>query len=105
MSDISDITWDMMSDAGINIGEVEHRHTPTGTDEYVLFVDDITRIAFGPSVNEYGEPAEGWDIATYEHKTGTGGAGWDEQVAQDHARTPAEALKLIADGLTIYYQL
>jgi hypothetical protein len=99
-SDIGDITWDMMSDAGIDISQVERRHTPTGTDEYVLFADDREddgklRVAFGPAIDEYGEPADGWDIATYERKDGELG-GWDEPTGQDYARTAAEALTLVA---------
>jgi hypothetical protein len=91
---ISDITRDAMSDAGIDINLVNMQPTPDGGDEYVLISGD-TKIAFGPATTEQGNPAIGWDIATYERETDDAGDYWN-QTAQDHARTAAEALQLIA---------
>jgi hypothetical protein len=91
---ISDITWDMMSDAGIDIGLVNQRPTPDGDDEYLLVSGD-TKIAFGPATTEQGNPAIGWDIAMYERAVDDDGDYW-AQAGQNHASTPAEALRLVA---------
>jgi hypothetical protein len=89
---ISDITWDMISAAGIDLDLVVLRPTPDGGDEYI-FISDITKVAFGPATTEQGNPAIGWDIATY---------AWDHRyeywclISQDHVPTAAEALKAVA---------
>ena len=94
---ISDITWDMMSDAGIDISLVTQHPTPDGGDEYILIsgTGDV-KVAFGPATTEQGNPAIGWDIATYERTTDDGDYYWWNQTSQDHASTPAEALRIVA---------
>ncbi len=97
---ISDITWDMMSDAGIDISLVNLRPTPDGGDEYILIsgTGDV-KVAFGPATTEQGNPAIGWDIATYERETDDDGGYWN-QTGQDYAPTPAEALRLVAAAVS-----
>ena len=94
-SDITDITWSMMTGAGIDIDLVERRPTELGADEYIL-IDGDTQVAFGPAVatEAFGDPS-GWNIATYERDSDDQGEYWRE-VRQDWAETPAEALRLVA---------
>lgn len=91
---ISDITWDMMSNAGIDVELVNLQPTPDGGDEYILISGD-TKVAFGPATTEQGNPATGWDIATYEPESDGEGIYW-HQTNQDHAPTAAQALELVA---------
>ena len=64
-SDITDITWDMMSGAGIDIGLVDEH--PDGT--CYVYQHAGLRIAFGPGTAlageiAAGEPApKGWDVS------------------------------------------
>ena len=95
---ISDITWDMMSNAGIDIDLVNLRPTPDGGEEYIL-ITDHTKVAFGPATTEQGNPATGWDIATYQHEADGYGDYWS-QTGQDYAPTAAEALKLVAGRIS-----
>ena len=97
-SDISDITWDMMSDAGIDIGLVKREHTETGNDIYVLISGD-TKVAFGPSRGERGNAASGWDIAIYLSEKDDQGPYW-AQYGQDWAQTPKGTLRLVAAAPT-----
>jgi hypothetical protein len=91
---ISDITWGMISNAGIDIELVDLQPTPDGGDEYI-FISDDTKVAFGPATTEQGNPAIGWDIATYESESYGEGIYW-HQTNQDHAPTAAQALELVA---------
>ena len=96
-SDITDITWTMMGDAGINIGLVNVRATELGEREYVL-TDGDTKIAFGPAVDVEGDGStHGWDVSTYElRKDSEDDDGYWEHIHQEWAETPAEALQLVA---------
>ena len=98
MSDITDITWAMMSDAGIDIDLVTRVPTELGAYEYILVKGD-TKVAFGAAVatEAYGSPS-GWNIATYESDTDDQGEYWRE-VRQDWAETPDEALRLVAEAV------
>jgi hypothetical protein len=96
-SGISDITWDMMSDAGIDTDLVYRRPTGLGTDEYVL-IKGSTKVAFGPAVDIEGDGStNGWEVSAYElvQDSGEDEGYWDHGV-QEWAATPAEALRLVA---------
>lgn len=99
MSDITDITWAMMTDAGINISLVNRQPTQLGTDEYVL-IDGTTKVAFGPAVDVEGDGStHGWDVSTYELlKDSEDDEGYWEHRRQEWAETPAEALWLVKDA-------
>jgi hypothetical protein len=96
-SDITDITWSMMSDAGIDIGLVNRQPTELGEYEYVL-IDGDTKVAFGPSVDVEGDGStHGWDVSTYElRKDSEDDDGYWENIHQEWAGTPAEALLIVA---------
>lgn len=96
-SDITDITWSMMSDAGIDIDLVNRQPTQIGTDEYIL-IDGDTKVAFGPAVDVEGDGSTyGWDISTYDRVTeNDGDEYWDGPRSQEWAETPADALRLVA---------
>jgi hypothetical protein len=99
-SDISDITWAMMSDAGIDISLVNRQPTELGEYEYIL-IDGGTKIAFGPAVDVEGDGStHGWDVSTYElRKDGEDDEGYWEHVHQEWAGTPAGALQLVMAGI------
>jgi len=61
-SELTDITWTMMTDAGIDVSAV-NRH-PAGS-HYSLRSDGQV-IDFGPGTTETGAPADGWDITSYD---------------------------------------
>ena len=97
MSEITDITWAMMSDAGLDIDLVRRQPTSLGTDEYVL-IDGDTKIAFGPAVDIEGDGSTyGWDVSTYERVNDSADdeGYWDHGI-QEWTETPAEALRLVA---------
>lgn len=100
-SDITDITWAMMSDAGIDISLVNRQPTELGEYEYV-FIDGDTKVAFGPAVDVEGDGStHGWDVSTYElRKDSEDDEGYWENIHQEYAETPAEALQLVAAEVT-----
>ena len=99
MSDITDITWTMMADAGIDIDLVNRKPTELGTDEYIL-IDGDTKVAFGPAVDVEGAGStHGWDVSTYERlEDSEYDEGYWEHRHQEWAETPAEALRLVAEA-------
>lgn len=98
-SDIKDITWAMMSDAGIDINLVNRQHTQLGNKEYILISGD-TKVAFGPAVDVEGDGStHGWDVSTYELlKDSDDDEGYWEHRSQNWAETPADALRLVKDA-------
>lgn len=62
MTDLHDVTWDMIAANGISVDAVEV--DPTG-GWYSLSVPGL-RVAFGPAKPESGEgDADGWDITSW----------------------------------------
>jgi hypothetical protein len=96
-SDISDITWAMMTEAGIDTGLVSLRPTPDGSGEYILIDGDL-KVAFGPSVTEQGNAAAGWEVSAYQRESDDEGPYW-QHVRQDSATTTGEALRLVAEAV------
>jgi hypothetical protein len=96
-SDITDITWRMMSDAGIDIDLVNRQPTTLGADEYIL-INGSKKVAFAPAKDDAGRAASGWDIAVYEWMDDDPDdpSGYWCHNGQDFARTPADALRLVA---------
>ena len=99
MSDITDITWGMMTKAGIDIDLVNRKPTSIGTDEYVL-INGNTKVAFGPAVDVEGDGSTyGWDVSTYELvKDNDDDEGYWDHSIQEWAETPDEALRLVAEA-------
>lgn len=99
MSAITDITWSMMSDAGIDIGLVNRQPTELGEYEYIL-IKGNTKVAFGPAVAVEGDgTTHGWDVSTYELlKDSSDDEGYWDHISQEWAETPAEALRLVAEA-------
>jgi hypothetical protein len=79
ISETGDITWAMMTGAGLNISNIHLVPTGLGTDEYIL-IDGDTKIAFGPSVDvEDGGPSLGWSLSDYEQLHGADGeTDWEQ---------------------------
>src|ERR1700733_9487074 len=93
---ISDITWAMMTEAGIDTDLVSLQPTPDGSDEYILIDGDV-KVAFGPSVTEQGNPAIGWEVSTYQRESDDGGSYSWMHLRQAHAGTANEALRLVGE--------
>jgi hypothetical protein len=96
MTDITDITWSMLSDAGINTDCVHRQPTDTGEDEYVMITGD-TKVAFGPSVDVDGDGSVyGWDIAYYHLQHEPDGDSWWVDHQHEWTETAANAVRIVA---------
>jgi hypothetical protein len=94
-TDLSDITWTDISDAGIDTATVERVWNNYGTQNYVATNPTTsTRVAFGPAEDPVYGGTDGWDVATYEILP----EGYD-QIAQNWCKTTAQCLALVRDML------
>src|ERR1039457_6500290 len=93
-TDITDITWAAMTDAGIDIDHVNRRPTASGYDEYVL-VEGDTKVAFGPAMDMDDGTTRGYGYCCYERAEDEG---WDEW-RQDGAETGEDLLRVVAAGV------
>ncbi len=93
----SDITWAMMTDAGIDTDEVELHPTGTGGDGYTLIHGD-TKIDFGPAVDMEDGGTHGFDVMVYQRvNDGIGGDFyWDSGNSPRWYATPAEVVEFVA---------
>ena len=89
-TDITDITWAAMADAGINIDHVSRRPTASGYDEYILIEGD-TKVAFAPAMDTDDGTTRGYGYCCYE----ADGDGWNE-FRQDYAETVEDLLHVVA---------
>jgi hypothetical protein len=90
-TDITDITWAAMTDAGIDIDHVNRRPTASGYDEYILIEGD-TKVAFGPAMDMDDGSTRGYGYCCY---AGTEDDGWNE-FQQDWAETVEDLLRVVA---------
>ena len=90
MSDITDITWAMMTEAGLDISKIERVPSSLGGEDYVWQSDD-RKIAFGPGVDMEDGGTHGWDICTYDWVDDA----WDG-VRQQWVLTASEAVAYVA---------
>jgi hypothetical protein len=89
-TDITDITWAAMTDAGIDIDHVNRRPTASGYDEYIL-VEGDTKVAFAPAMDTDDSSTRGYGYCCY----AADGDGWDEFL-QDWAETVEDLLRAVA---------
>lgn len=97
-SHIDDITWAMLTTAGIDIDKVNRQHgmdvnEAPGDVEYV-YRDATTKIAFGPAFDPETRnvaDSHGWDIAVYDLTDGE----W-QQATQDWVETAEAAVAFVA---------
>jgi hypothetical protein len=90
-TDITDITWAAMTDAGIDIDHVNRRPTASGYDEYILIEGD-TKVAFGPAMDMDDGSTRGYGYCCYGRAEDEG---WDE-FRQDWAETVEDLLGAVA---------
>lgn len=97
---ISEVTWQMLSDAGIDIEKAERR--PDGMGGWMIDYADPEngiRVVFGPSADvENNAPADGyfgWDIQCYDLIDQF----WNETVCE-HTATAEAALSFAAEYIT-----
>ena len=88
---LSEITWDMLADAGIDIGLVEIN--PTG--RWYSYRSPGLHVDFGPAETETGAHAFGWDVTSYVPAQGSRD---DERF--DHFETATAALAYVAGLVT-----
>lgn len=88
MTDADEITYEMMTQAGIDTTLVFR--SPTN-DGHTLIKRDH-KICFGPATTETGEAAPGWDITGYTYKDG----GWVDSI-QEYELTADAAVRKVAD--------
>jgi hypothetical protein len=88
-----EITWQMLSDAGIDIDLVELVPSGLGGEEFILVSGDL-KIAFGPAHDAAGNSAEGWDICAYQRKVDDDGVYWDD-FRQDYVASAVQAVATV----------
>jgi hypothetical protein len=89
-TDITDITWAQLSDAGIDTDLVTRQHDALGGENYVLRAGDVM-VVFGPAIDMENGGTWGWDLCVWE----TDGEDWDE-TRQDWHGTADELLLAVA---------
>src|ERR1039458_2775342 len=89
-TDITDITWTQLSEAGIDTDLVTRQHDALGGENYVLIAGDVM-VVFGPAIDMENGGTWGWDMCVSE----ADGEDWDE-THQDWHETADELLRAVA---------
>ena len=89
-TDITDITWTQLSEAGIDTDLVTRQHDALGGENYVLIAGDVM-VVFGPAIDMENGGTWGWDMCVSE----ADGESWDE-THQDWHETADELLRAVA---------
>ena len=89
-TDITDITWAQLTDAGIDTDLVTRQHDALGGENYVLITGGVM-VVFGPAIDMENGGTWGWDICVSE----ADGEDWDE-THQNWHETADELLRAVA---------